>query len=285
MSKHDRYSRYDWEVRRLTTPVNEGGGHFIRISDLRKTFHTRDRSFAVLKGVDLEIDRGDIFGVVGFSGAGKSTLIRCINRLEEPDGGEISIGDTEITQLSKQELDRCRQKIGIIFQHFNLLDARTVTENVSFPLEIAGEKRERAAARVKEILELVGLSDKADFYPGQLSGGQKQRVGIARALANNPDILLSDEATSALDPQTTLSVLDLLKDINEKLNLTIILITHELNVIRYICRNMAVLEDGHIVEKGPVRSVFSSPLSETAKLFLKIDAGFATFGWQDGEGI
>ncbi|MDR3265050.1 MAG: ATP-binding cassette domain-containing protein [Synergistaceae bacterium] len=269
----------------MTTPVNEGGEHFIRISDLRKTFHARDRSFAVLKGVDLEIDRGDSVGVVGFSGAGKSTLIRCINRLEEPDGGKISIGDTEITRLSKQELDRYRQKIGIIFQHFNLLDARTVAENVSFPLEIAGEKRERAAARVREILELVGLSDKADFYPGQLSGGQKQRVGIARALANNPDILLSDEATSALDPQTTLSVLDLLKDINEKLKLTIILITHELNVIRYICRNMAVLEDGLIVEKGPVRSVFNSPLSDTAKLFLKIDAGFATFGWQDGEGI
>ena len=260
-------------------------GHFIRISGLRKTFRARDKNFVVLKGIDLEIDRGDIFGVVGFSGAGKSTLIRCINRLEEPDGGTITIGETEITKLSKQELDRYRQKIGIIFQHFNLLDARTVTENVAFPLEIAGERKDRIASRVKEILELVDLSDKADFYPGQLSGGQKQRVGIARALANNPDILLSDEATSALDPQTTLSVLDLLKDINEKLKLTIILITHELNVIRYICKNMAVLEDGLIVERGPVRSVFGSPQSDTAKLFLRIDAGFATFGWQDGEGI
>ena len=258
---------------------------FIRISGLKKTFQARDKRFNVLKGIDLEIDRGDVFGVVGFSGAGKSTLIRCINRLEEPDEGEISIGETEITRLSKRELDQYRQKIGIIFQQFNLLDARTVAGNVSFPLEVAGEKKEKIAGRVREILDLVDLSDKADFYPGQLSGGQKQRVGIARALANNPDILLSDEATSALDPQTTLSVLDLLKSINEKLKLTIILITHELNVIRYICKNMAVLEDGRIVEKGPVRSVFEDPRSETAKLFLKIDAGFANFGWSDGEGI
>jgi D-methionine transport system ATP-binding protein len=238
-----------------------------------------------LKGVNLEINRGDIFGVVGFSGAGKSTLIRCINRLEEPDGGEIKIGETEITKLSKQDLDEYRQKIGIIFQQFNLLDSRTVAQNVSFPLEIAGKKNDHISGRVKEILELVDLSDKADFYPGQLSGGQKQRVGIARALANNPDILLSDEATSALDPQTTLSVLDLLKDINEKLKLTIILITHELNVIRYICKNMAVLEDGVIVENGSVRNVFGAPKSETAKLFLKIDAGFANFGWEGGGGI
>jgi D-methionine transport system ATP-binding protein len=279
--------RGDVKVAEADVFSNERGnaGHFIRISDLRKTFYARDKSFTVLKGVDLEIDRGDIFGVVGFSGAGKSTLIRCINRLEEPDGGEITIGETEITALSKQGLERYRRKIGIIFQHFNLLDARTVAENVAFPLEIAGERKDRIASRVKEILELVDLSDKTDFYPGQLSGGQKQRVGIARALANNPDILLSDEATSALDPQTTLSVLDLLKDINEKLKLTIILITHELNVIRYICKNMAVLEDGLIVERGPVRSVFGAPRSGTAKLFLRIDAGFASFGWEDGEGI
>ncbi|GHV38459.1 hypothetical protein FACS1894187_17300 [Synergistales bacterium] len=197
----------------------------------------------------------------------------------------MAIGETEITKLSKSALNRYRQKIGIIFQQFNLLDARTVAGNVSFPLEIAGEKRSKIDGRVKDILELVDLGDKADFYPGQLSGGQKQRVGIARALANNPDILLSDEATSALDPQTTLSVLDLLKDINEKLGLTIILITHELNVIRYICKNMAVLEDGLIVERGPVRSVFGSPQSDIAKLFLRIDKGFSGFGWSDGSGI
>lgn len=265
--------------------TEKDGGSFIRILDLKKTFHSRGRSFDVLKGVNLEIGRGDIFGVVGFSGAGKSTLIRCINRLEEPDAGEITIGETEITGLSKRDLDKYRRKIGIIFQQFNLLDSRTVAQNVSFPLEIAGARNETTAAKVKEILDLVDLSDKADFYPGQLSGGQKQRVGIARALANNPDILLSDEATSALDPQTTLSVLDLLKSINEKLKLTIILITHELNVIRYICKNMAVLEDGKIVENGPVKSVFNSPKSDTAKLFLKIDAGFAAFGWESGGGI
>jgi D-methionine transport system ATP-binding protein len=258
---------------------------FISISGLKKTFRSSGKRFEVLKDINLEIDRGDIFGVVGFSGAGKSTLIRCVNRLEEPDEGKIKIGGTEVTKLSKDELNRYRRKIGIIFQQFNLLDSRTVAGNVSFPLEIAGMKSAAISGRVKEILELVDLSDKAEFYPGQLSGGQKQRVGIARALANNPDILLSDEATSALDPQTTLSVLDLLKDINVKLKLTIILITHELNVIRYICKNMAVLEDGKIVENGPVKNVFNAPKSDTARLFLKIDAGFANFGWEGGGGI
>jgi D-methionine transport system ATP-binding protein len=265
----------------------EGSGDagFITISGLKKTFSVSGRRFEVLKDVNLAIGRGDIFGVVGFSGAGKSTLIRCINRLEEPDEGMIRIGGTEVTKLSKDELGRYRRKIGIIFQQFNLLDSRTVAGNVSFPLEIAGVKSAAVSDRVKEILELVDLGDKAEFYPGQLSGGQKQRVGIARALANNPDILLSDEATSALDPQTTLSVLDLLKDINIKLELTIILITHELNVIRYICKNMAVLEDGRIAEDGPEKNVFNSPRSDTAKLFMKIDAGFANFGWEGGGGI
>ncbi|MDR1509436.1 MAG: ATP-binding cassette domain-containing protein [Synergistaceae bacterium] len=258
---------------------------FITITGLKKTFRSSGRQFEVLRNVNLAIGRGDIFGVVGFSGAGKSTLIRCINRLEEPDEGKIKIGGTEVTNLTKDALGRYRQKIGVIFQQFNLLDSRTVAENVSFPLEIAGMKRAGISGRVREILELVDLSGKADFYPGQLSGGQKQRVGIARALANNPDILLSDEATSALDPQTTLSVLDLLKDINVKLKLTIILITHELNVIRYICKNMAVLEDGQIVEDGPVKNIFNSPKSDTARLFMKIDAGFANFGWEGGGGI
>jgi D-methionine transport system ATP-binding protein len=265
--------------------MDDSGGAFITISGLNKTFRASGRRFEVLKDVNLEIGRGDIFGVVGFSGAGKSTLIRCINRLEEPDGGRIKIGGTEVTKLSKDELGRYRRKIGIVFQQFNLLDSRTVAENVSFPLEIAGMKNSIISGRVKEMLELVDLGDKAGFYPGQLSGGQKQRVGIARALANNPDILLSDEATSALDPQTTLSVLDLLKDINIELGLTIILITHELNVIRYICKNVAVLEDGRIAENGPVKNIFRAPKSDTAKLFLKIDAGFANFGWEGGGGI
>ncbi|MHB8065678.1 MAG: methionine ABC transporter ATP-binding protein, partial [Ruminiclostridium sp.] len=225
-------------------------------------------------------------GVVGFSGAGKSTLIRCLNRLESPDSGMIRIGEHEITNLSKNALNKHRQKIGMIFQHFNLFDSRTVYGNVAYPLEIAGFEKKYIKQRVEEILELVELTDKINCQIGQLSGGQKQRVGIARALANNPDVLLSDEATSALDPQTTLSVLDLLKDINKKLGLTIILITHELEVIKYSCNNMAVLENGSIVEQGTVREIFQNPQSETAKLFVKINAEFAANQWvKEGEYI
>jgi D-methionine transport system ATP-binding protein len=258
---------------------------FIRVQGLHKTFRSRGRDFAVLKGIDLSIEKGDVFGIVGFSGAGKSTLIRCINRLETPEAGTISIGGKEVTGIAVKGLNAYRRKIGIIFQQFNLLDSRTVFGNVAFPLEVAGEKREAIKARVLEILELVGLSDKLDFYPGQLSGGQKQRVGIARALANHPDILLSDEATSALDPLTSLSILDLLIDINKKLGLTIVLITHELDVIRYACSHVAVLEDGLIAEAGGVKSVFLNPVSETAKLFMKINRDFSNREWQDGSGI
>ncbi|GHV88866.1 hypothetical protein AGMMS50267_12260 [Spirochaetia bacterium] len=212
-------------------------------------------------------------------------MIRCINRLETPETGRIVIDGQEITALTRKELDAYRRKIGIIFQQFNLLDSRTVFGNVAFPLEIAGEDRRKIAWRVQEILDLVGLSDKQDFYPGQLSGGQKQRVGIARALANNPVILLSDEATSALDPLTSLSILDLLIDINRKLGLTIVLITHELDVIHYACSRVAVLEDGVIAESGPVKSVFLNPVSETAKLFMKINRDFSNREWQEGAGI
>ncbi|MDR2149406.1 MAG: ATP-binding cassette domain-containing protein [Spirochaetaceae bacterium] len=258
---------------------------FIRIEGLRKTFQSRGKNFAVLNGINLAIEKGDIFGIVGFSGAGKTTLIRCINRLETPDTGTITIGGKEVTGLSLHELEAYRQKIGIIFQQFNLLDSRTVFGNVSFPLEVAGEKRPALKKRVMEILELVGLSAKSDFYPGQLSGGQKQRVGIARALANKPDILLSDEATSALDPLTSLSILDLLVDINKKLGLTIVLITHELDVIRYACSQVAVLEEGQIAEAGSVKSIFMNPKSETARLFMKINRDFSTHDLQDGSGI
>lgn len=259
---------------------------FISIKDLRKTFKNKDGDVEVLKGINLELQRGDIYGVVGFSGAGKSTLIRCLNRLESPDSGTIRIGGHEITNLSKNELNIHRQKIGMIFQHFNLFDSRTVYGNVAYPLEIAGFDKKYIKKRVKEILELVELSDKINYHIGQLSGGQKQRVGIARALANNPHVLLSDEATSALDPQTTISVLDLLKDINKKLGLTIVLITHELEVIKYSCNNMAVLENGLIVEQGSVREVFLNPKSDTAKLFVKINAEFAANQWvKEGEYI
>lgn len=255
---------------------------FISIKDIYKSFTSNGKKVEVLKGINIELQRGDIFGIIGFSGAGKSTLIRCLNRMENPDSGSIRIGEHTITDLSKRELNVRRQKIGMIFQHFNLFDSRTVYGNVSYPLEIAGYRKTEIKKRVTEILELVELSDKTNFYPGQLSGGQKQRVGIARALANNPDVLLSDEATSALDPQTTLSVLDLLKDINRKLGLTIILITHELDVIKYTCNSMAVLENGYIVESGSVRDIFSNPESDTGKLFIKINTDFANTQWVEG---
>jgi D-methionine transport system ATP-binding protein len=261
------------------------GGAFIAIENLRKIFHSQNKAFEVLKGIDLSIEKGDIFGIVGFSGAGKSTLIRCLNRLETPDEGRIRIGDKEITSLNEKELNEYRQKIGIIFQQFNLFDSKTVFENVAFPLKVVGKTKDQIDLKVNELLEVVGLADKGSFYPGQLSGGQKQRVGIARALANDPDILLSDESTSALDPLTTLSVLDLLKDINKKMGLTIIIITHELNVIRYTCNHMAVLEDGCIAEKGSVKSVFANPQSKTAKLFVRINEGFSNSQWCEGGGI
>lgn len=260
--------------------------NFISVRGLTKTFRTKDGDVEVLKGIDLRIEKGDVFGIVGFSGAGKSTLIRCINRMEEPDSGSVLIGEQDITAMGKKELNRYRQKIGMIFQHFNLFDSRTVYRNVSYPLEIAGYPRSRIRERVNEILELVDLGDKLDCYPGQLSGGQKQRVGIARALANNPDVLLSDEATSALDPQTTLSVLDLLRDINRKLGLTILLITHELEVVKYICSHVAVLENGTIVERGTAEELFRNPKSDTARLFVKINTQFNSEQWvREGEGI
>ncbi|WP_136524630.1 methionine ABC transporter ATP-binding protein [Geomonas ferrireducens] len=241
----------------------------ITIDSLNKQYHTPRGSYHALRDVTLQVEKGDIFGIIGLSGAGKSTLIRCLSRLEEPDSGSIVIDGREITGLATHELREARKKIGMIFQHFNLLDSRTVQGNVAFPLELAGFPRKEIARRVAEILDLVGLSDKAGSYPAQLSGGQKQRVGIARALANHPEVLLSDEATSALDPQTTRAILELLADINRKLGLTIVLITHEMSVIRQICGKVAVLDRGEIVESGPVDAVFSAPSSATMRLFLE----------------
>ena len=259
---------------------------FISITDLHKSYVSQGQYVEVLKGINLEITKGDIFGIVGFSGAGKSTLVRCLNRLEEPDGGEIKIDGRDITLLSKKALNMQRQKIGMIFQNFNLFESKTVYQNVAYPLKLAGCHKKQIKTRVEEILELVGLSDKTYAYPGQLSGGQKQRVGIARALANNPDVLLSDEATSALDPQTTVSVLELLKKINDKLGITIILITHELEVIKYICQNMAILEEGEMIEQGKVRDIFLNPQSHTGKLFIKIHSEFQRNDWvKEGECI
>ena len=247
---------------------------YIRTENLYKSFRTKGNNVQVLKGINLEVQKGDIYGVVGFSGAGKSTLVRCINRLEEPDSGKVFIGETEITALSKRELATKRRKIGMIFQSFNLFDAKTEFENIAYPLELEKAKKKDIQKRVDELLELVGLTEKKHAYPGQLSGGQKQRVGIARALANNPDVLLSDEATSALDPQSTLAILDLLRKINKELGLTIILITHELEVVKYLCNNVAVIEDGIIVEEGEVRNIFLNPNSNTGKVFLKVSKEF-----------
>src|SRR5690625_4223163 len=204
----------------------------------------------------LDIDAGEIFGVIGYSGAGKSTFVRLLNRLEEPTAGQVKIDGQNMTQLNMKELRKARQDIGMIFQHFNLLWSRTTEQNIAFPLEVARVPKAERNRRVKELIKLVGLEGREKAYPSQLSGGQKQRVGIARALANNPKILLCDEATSALDPETTNSILDLLVDINEKLGLTIIMITHEMHVIRKICHRVAVMEDGKVVEHGDVLDVF-----------------------------
>lgn len=239
-----------------------GGSKMIKIDSLNKVY---PNGYHAVKDVSLEIKTGDIFGIIGLSGAGKSSLIRLINRLEEPTSGKVIIDGVDITSLSHKELLERRKKIGMIFQHFNLLSSRTVGENVAFSLEIVGWKKNEIEKRVDELLELVELKDKKNYYPSQLSGGQKQRVAIARALANNPDILLSDEATSALDPKTTKSILDLIKNIQKKFSLTVIMITHQMEVIRDICNKVAVMSSGEIVETGGVHHIFSSPKHEVTK--------------------
>ncbi|PAF47636.1 methionine ABC transporter ATP-binding protein [Helicobacter sp. 12S02232-10] len=221
--------------------------------------------FCAIKKLDLEVKAGDIMGVIGYSGAGKSTLIRIINRLEDPTDGELIIDGINMLSLKPKELQKIRQKIGMIFQHFNLLSSRNVFGNVAFALEIAGWKRQNISERVYELLDLVGLKEKADFYPSQLSGGQKQRVAIARALANHPKILLCDEATSALDTKTTKSILNLLKNIQKKFDLTIVLITHQIEVVKEICTQMCVMSDGEIVERGLVHKLFANPKNEITK--------------------
>lgn len=236
----------------------------IRLADVRRRFGET----AALDGVTLTVRRGEILGIIGRSGAGKSTLIRCLNGLERPDSGTIEIEGREITGLGEADLQPLRRRIGMIFQHFNLLSAKTVEENVALPLKIEGWPKAKRLARAAELLELVGLSGKAKAYPSELSGGQKQRVGIARALAAKPALLLSDEATSALDPETTRSILTLLKDINRKLGLTILLITHEMEVVRGIADRVTVLDAGRVVEEGPVWQVFSRPQAQTTRSLL-----------------
>ena len=241
----------------------------IELTDIHKSYTVHHTQIPALKGIDLSIVRGEIFGVIGHSGAGKSTLIRLINLLERPTQGSITVAGEDILAFDDQALRNFRRKVGMIFQHFNLLSSKTVADNVAFPIRIAGEKDEKKIdARVDELLALVGLARHKLKYPKQLSGGEKQRVGIARALANGPHILLCDEATSALDPQTTRSILQLLREINEKLHLTIVLITHEMDVIRTICDRVAVIDGGKIVEAGPVAQVFLHPQHPTTRNFV-----------------
>jgi D-methionine transport system ATP-binding protein len=258
---------------------------YIEIKNLTKSFKVKGERLEVLSGISLTVEKGDIFGVVGLSGAGKSTLARCINRLETPDSGSIVVGGVDMLSLTKRELLARRQRIGMIFQTFNLFEAKTVYKNIAYPLAIRGVKKTERDKRVREIAEVVGLEDKLSAYPAGLSGGQKQRVGIARALANNPDVLLSDEATSALDPKTTLSILELLKSINRETGLTILLITHELDVIKYAAKNMAVLEDGVISETGRTKDIFANPFSTTGKMFLKVYAELQEGNVDGGSGI
>ncbi|SFF90483.1 D-methionine transport system ATP-binding protein [Halobacillus alkaliphilus] len=240
----------------------------ISIKGLSKVFRTKHQEVRAVDDLSLQIKKGEIYGVIGYSGAGKSTFIRLLNRLEDPTDGKVTIDDQELTSLNKGKLREARQEIGMIFQHFNLLWSRTVHDNIAFPLEIAGVPKSERTKRVNELIDLVGLSGRGNSYPSQLSGGQKQRVGIARALANKPKVLLCDEATSALDPETTDSILDLLVDINEKLGLTIVLITHEMHVIRKICHQVAVMEQGKIVEQGDVLDVFLYPKEKVTKKFV-----------------
>ena len=240
----------------------------IRFEHVSKTFQTKNGPFDALKDVSFEIEKGDIYGVIGCSGAGKSTLIRMVNALETPTSGNVWVEGKDIGTLNQKELRNLRKGIGMIFQQFNLLESKTIYDNVAIALKLNGISKKDIEKRVTELLDFVELSDKKYSYPGQLSGGQKQRVGIARALANNPSILLCDEATSALDPKTTDSILELLKKINEMLHITIVIITHEMNVIQKICNKVAVMDYGQVVETGSVIQVFSNPQSDIAKRFV-----------------
>lgn len=237
----------------------------IQIKNVTKTFVGKDNTVEALKGIDLEVHKGEIYGIIGMSGAGKSTLVRCLNFLERATGGTVLIEGKDLSEMKDSELRKMRTQVAMIFQHFNLLMQRTVIDNICFPMEITKKPRQEAYRRAKELLEIVGLSEKAKAYPAQLSGGQKQRVAIARALATNPKILLCDEATSALDPTTTKAILALLKEINQKYGITIVIITHEMSVVQEICSHVAIIDEGTLAETGTVEEVFQRPKSRAAK--------------------
>lgn len=250
----------------------------IQIQDVSKKFQTKDGEIDALKHVALDIEAGDIYGIIGMSGAGKSTLVRCINHIEVPTEGTVIVQDKDLSKLSEKELRKQREHIGMIFQHFNLLMQKSVLENVCFPLFIQGKSKAEAKKKAYELLDIVGLKDRAKAYPSQLSGGQKQRVAIARALASDPQILLCDEATSALDPQTTSSILALLQDINKRFGITIVVITHQMAVVREICNRVAIMKDGQVVENGSTVEIFNHPKSEVARELLRKDDGGDTTG-------
>lgn len=241
----------------------------IELQNISKTFLVGDKKINAVQDVSLTINERDIFGIIGFSGAGKSTLVRCINLLGRPTAGAVVVNGQDLTKLSAKELRAARKKIGMIFQNFNLMPSRTIFGNVAYPLKNSGLSKQQIKTKVRELLELVGIPDKENFYPSQLSGGQKQRVAIARALANEPQILLCDEATSALDPQTTKSILQLLQNLNEKLGITMVIITHEMGVVKEICNRVAVMERGRVIEEGDVFSVFAAPRESLTRDFIK----------------
>lgn len=240
----------------------------IELQNISKTFETKNRTVEAVRNVSLHVTKGEIYGIIGFSGAGKSTLVRCINLLERPTSGTVTVDGVEMTALDKRALRRERKKIGMIFQQFNLMPSRTAFDNIALALHGSGLSREQINEKVTRLLEYVDLSDRAQSYPSQLSGGQKQRVAIARALANDPAVLLCDEATSALDPQTTRSILALLRRLNKELGITVVVITHEMNVIKRICDRVAVMENGQVVEEGDVFSVFAAPQQQITKDFI-----------------
>lgn len=243
----------------------------IELKNVSKVFNDGTQEIVAVDDVSLHIDEGEIFGIIGYSGAGKSTLVRTLNGLEQPTSGSITVAGKELSRLSGKQLRQSRQKIGMIFQHFNILWSRTVVENIMFPLEIAGVPKKDRLERAQELVRLVGLDGREGAYPSELSGGQKQRVGIARALANDPDVLLCDEATSALDPKTTDDVLELLLDINRRLDLTIVIITHEMEVIRKICDRVAVMQGGRVVETGKTTDIFQNPKEKITREFIQQD--------------
>ena len=257
-------------VQAESTFSRKGG---IVIENLYKSFDTKDGTVEALKNVNLSIESGDIYGIIGMSGAGKSTLVRCINFLEVPTKGRVLINGKSLGDYTSRELRKQREDIGMIFQHFNLLMQKNVLENVCFPLYIQGKSKKDARKRAKELLDIVGLGDRTGAFPAQLSGGQKQRVAIARALASDPKILLCDEATSALDPQTTSSILALLKDINQRFNITIVIITHQMSVVREICSHVAIVKGGEVAEQGTVEDIFTHPKTAVARELLKNDVG------------